>query len=127
MKSKRTTVAGVLAGACLTGTLAMTGAAPANAAPAAPADWRDCTTNSVCVWDHSNYNGAFLAGGANVPNVGTTMNDRTTSLGNLTRSRICFYDHSSYRGELLASVGPGEWRPNIGAHANDRITSWRTC
>ncbi|MFI2209258.1 peptidase inhibitor family I36 protein [Streptomyces sp. NPDC020141] len=124
MKPKRITMAGVLAGACLTGALAMTVATPASAAPA---DWRDCPANSVCVWDHSNYEGAFLAGGVNVSNVGGTMNDRTTSLWNRSGSRICFYQHSNYGGEVLAIVAPGESRPNIGAHANDRVSSWGTC
>ncbi|MFE6777534.1 peptidase inhibitor family I36 protein [Streptomyces sp. NPDC057702] len=124
MNSKRTTVVGAVAGVCLTGALAMTGATPASATPP---DYRDCTGNSVCVWDNSNYDGGFLAGGVNVPNVGKAMNDRTTSLWNRSGSRICFYQHSNYGGELLANVGPGESRPNIGSHANDRISSWKAC
>ncbi|MEU9337339.1 peptidase inhibitor family I36 protein [Streptomyces sp. NPDC048290] len=121
MKSKKSTVASVIAGACLTTAVVLTGATPASA------DYRDCPGNSVCVWDNSNYDGAFVVGGVNLANVGSTMNDRTTSIWNRTGSQICFYQHSNYGGELLAIVAPGDSRPNVGDAANDRISSWRGC
>ncbi|WP_165495425.1 peptidase inhibitor family I36 protein [Actinomadura roseirufa] len=54
-------------------------------------------------------------------------NDLTSSLWNRTGSRVCFYEHTNYGGSLLAIVNAGDWRGNVGATANDKISSWRAC
>ncbi|MFF8913426.1 peptidase inhibitor family I36 protein [Streptomyces sp. NPDC015032] len=119
---RKTMLAGIIAGVCVTATTVVTGGTQAMANP------NDCPKDYVCVWGDSNYEGRFLfVPGTSRKNVGDRMNDLTTALWNRTGSTICFYDDTGYGGSLLARVGPGESRPNVGRTANDRISSWRAC
>ncbi|WP_242908356.1 peptidase inhibitor family I36 protein [Actinomadura terrae] len=138
MNIKRTMTIGALAGACAAATMTTTGIAQASAPPAPAgsgktgtvrvANPNDCPNNYVCVWGDINYEGRFLfVPGTSRANVGDFMNDLTSSLWNRTGSRVCFYQDSDYRGSLLAIVDGGGYRANVGATANDRISSWRAC
>jgi hypothetical protein len=119
---KKTLISGVIAGVCVTAASAIVGGTPASANP------NDCPNGYVCVWGDSNYEGRFIfVPGNHRANVGSFMNDLTTSLWNRTGSRVCFYDDAGYGGPILAIVNPGGSRPNVGPTANDRISSWRAC
>ncbi|WP_242895166.1 peptidase inhibitor family I36 protein [Actinomadura litoris] len=120
MKLKRTLTVGAVAAACAAGTTVGT-------TGIANADWRDCPNGSVCVWEHSNYNGRFLSGGTTVGNVGSAINDKTTSLWNRTGTVVCFFEHTNSGGRAVYVTGPGDSSANVGNSANDKISSWGPC
>jgi hypothetical protein len=93
----------------------------------AVADYRDCPDHYVCLWGDGNYAGRYVFypdNNLSVPNVGDRMNDLTTSIWNRTGRTICFYNDSNFQGQLLC-VGAGGSTANVGAGANDRITSFQ--
>ncbi|MEV8454686.1 peptidase inhibitor family I36 protein [Streptomyces sp. NPDC052095] len=119
---RKTVLAGMLAGLCMAATTVVAGGVQAMAGS------RDCPDGYVCVWGDSNYEGRFVfVHGTSQENVGSRMNDLTTSLWNRTDSTICFCDDAGYGGALLARVAPGDSRANLERGANDRISSWRAC
>ncbi|WP_189930874.1 peptidase inhibitor family I36 protein [Streptomyces sulfonofaciens] len=119
---KRNLIAGLVAGLCVAAASVVVGGTQASAHP------EDCPDGYVCVWGDSNYEGRFLfVPGTDRANVGSAMNDLTTSIWNRTGSRVCFYDDANYGGSILAIVNAGAWRGNVGPTANDRISSWRAC
>src|SRR5690349_20657523 len=106
----------------------VTGAAVQVAATgAAHADYRDCPDRYVCLWGDGNYEGRYRfqpEGNLFVPNIGSAMNDLTTSIWNRTGRTICFYNDINYQGQLLCLNGGGS-TPNVGSGANDRISSFQ--
>jgi hypothetical protein len=97
------------------------------AAGAAHADYRDCPDRYLCLWGDGNYTGRYRfqpEGNLFVPNIGSAMNDLTTSIWNRTGRTVCFYDHSNYQGQLLCLNGGGS-TANVGSAANDRISSFQ--
>jgi hypothetical protein len=120
---KKTLLAGVLAGACLTAATVVAGGTPASA------DAKDCPDEYVCVWGDVNFTGRYIAqvGTLDRPDIGSYMNDLTTSAWNRSDSTICFYEDTKYRKPLL-EFGPGDYLANIsGDTFNDKISSWRRC
>lgn len=107
----------------------MMGGIMAVAPSSAMADSRDCPGNYVCVWGDTNYTGRFIfqPGGQDHPDIGSSMNDLTSSLWNRSGSRVCFYADTNYHGSLLLIVTAGGSRANVGSTANDKISSWRKC
>jgi Peptidase inhibitor family I36 len=108
-------------------TVQMAAAGAAQAGPAGPADYRDCPDRYLCLWGDGNYEGRYLfqpEGNLFVPNIGSFMNDLTTSIWNRTGRTVCFYNHINYQGQLLC-IGAGGSTPNVGAGANDKISSFQ--
>ncbi|MER0240642.1 peptidase inhibitor family I36 protein [Streptomyces sp. HSW2009] len=119
---KRTLVAGLAAVACMTATTVIGSATSASANP------NDCPDGYVCVWGDINYEGRFLfAPGPERANVGSHMNDLTSSIWNRTGSQVCFYNHADWRGGVMRIVPAGGYLANVGPDANDTISSWRAC
>lgn len=93
-------------------------------------DYRDCPDHYVCLWGDASYAGRyiFVPEGNGSPlfrsNIGSFMNDLTTSIWNRTSRRICFYRDTNYQG-LLLCMNPGASSPNIGSGANDKISSFQ--
>ncbi|GAA2139807.1 hypothetical protein GCM10009802_49860 [Streptomyces synnematoformans] len=97
-------------------------------APAASAHYSQCPANEFCIWDHSNYEGAFMHARGPVSNVGDRMNDRMTSFWNRTNDWYSIFEHDRFGGYCI-EIGPGASRANIGSQRNDELTSFRpgTC
>jgi len=107
--------------------LATGAAVQVSATGAALADYRDCPDHYVCLWGDGNYAGRYLfqpESNLFVPNIGSFMNDLTTSIWNRTGRTICFYNDINYQGQLLCLNGGGS-TPNVGSGANDRISSFQ--
>ncbi|WP_131742234.1 peptidase inhibitor family I36 protein [Actinomadura roseirufa] len=121
---KKALLAGVVATACAAVTMSTAGIAQASP----PKNPNDCPNGYVCVWGDINYEGRYLFNpGTDRANVGSFMNDLTSSLWNRTGSQVCFYEHADFRGATLAIVPAGSWLSNVGPAANDKISSWRDC
>ncbi|GGL68916.1 hypothetical protein GCM10010095_62160 [Streptomyces anthocyanicus] len=119
---KKTFISGAVAAVLVTAASVVAGGVPASANP------QQCPSGYVCVWGDSNYEGRYLfAPGTELSNIGSYMNDLTTSVWNRTGSRICLYPDADWRGETLGIVLAGGSTPNLGNDANDKITSWRAC
>lgn len=88
-------------------------------------DYRDCYTGWVCLWNDENYQGGMIAygDGASVANLGATWSDKATSIWNRTSRPVCFYEHDNYQPSSLFCLGAGNSSYNVGAAANDKITS----
>lgn len=118
--------------AALAAATLMTGAtlqlAAPGAAQAATTEYRDCPDHYLCLWGDGNYAGRYTfypeAGGLFVPNIGSRMNDLTTSIWNRTSRRVCFYDNINYQSQLLC-LNAGASSANVGAGANDKISSFQ--
>jgi hypothetical protein len=94
---------------------------------AALANWQDCPDHYVCLWGDSNYAGRYIFqpdGNLFVSNIGSFMNDLTTSIWNRTGRTICFYNDINYQGQLLCLNGGGS-SANVGSGANDQISSFQ--
>jgi hypothetical protein len=119
---RKTLITGVIATACATA--ALVSAAPAQAQAA----WAECYSGYVCLYGDTNGQGRYLnTAGPTNRNVGSRMNDLTTSIWNRTSYTVCFYDHADTWGSELIRLGPGGWTNNVGSAANDRITSYTFC
>ncbi|WP_433432712.1 peptidase inhibitor family I36 protein [Nonomuraea sp. CA-141351] len=120
---RKTLIAGVIAAACATA--ALVGAAPAQAKATA---WAECYEGYVCLYGDTNGEGRYLnTAGPTLRNVGSRMNDLTSSIWNRTSYTVCFYEHADTWGRELVRLGPGGWTANVGSAANDKITSYTFC
>ncbi|MEO3811185.1 peptidase inhibitor family I36 protein [Sphaerisporangium sp. B11E5] len=118
---RKTLIAGVIAAACATA-----GVTPAQAQTKAMA-WGPCAAGYVCLYEHTAGEGFIRAGyGPNTANVGTTFNDRASSVWNLTSSTVCFYRNANFVGYLF-SVSPGGWIAVMEPADNDEVTSYGAC
>lgn len=96
-------------------------------AGAAQAEWKDCPDRYVCLWGDSNYAGRYRFQPEHdlfVSNIGSAMNDLTTSIWNRTGRKVCFYNDINYQGQLLC-LDAGGSTANVGSAANDRISSFQ--
>jgi hypothetical protein len=94
---------------------------------AAHAEWQDCPDHYVCLWGDGNYAGRYLFQPENnlfVSNIGSFMNDLTTSIWNRTGRTVCFYNDINYQSQLFC-LNAGGSTPNVGSGANDRISSFQ--
>ncbi|GAB7192065.1 hypothetical protein NUM3379_27740 [Kineococcus sp. NUM-3379] len=94
--------------------------------PAAPASahYSQCPPGKMCLWEHTGYEGRFQAFDGTSHNIGSHMNDRTTSIWNRTNQRVSVYLDSGF-GTCLLSLAPGSSVYNLNSWHNDRITSIR--
>ncbi|MFF5157762.1 peptidase inhibitor family I36 protein [Streptomyces sp. NPDC000348] len=92
-------------------------------APAAHAHYSQCPSGHFCVWQHSSYEGRFFSSDRDTPNVGSHMNDRTTSFWNRSSRVVCLYRHENY-GYDLGCYAPGASSAALQIH-NDQLTSFR--
>ncbi|MEU1737395.1 peptidase inhibitor family I36 protein [Streptosporangium sp. NPDC020145] len=106
--------------ACATATLVT--AAPAQAKTM---DWDACPAGYVCLYGDTYGRGRYSnAPGTERANVGSHINDLTSSIWNRTDTYVCFYEHSDYGGRRLIGVNPNSWVDNVGSSANDKISSY---
>jgi hypothetical protein len=88
----------------------------------------DCPDHYMCFWGDSYYRGRYLFSPSHTDNnIGNFMNDLTTSMWNRTGYHMCFFPDTNLRGEAVSGLRPGQWSPNVGTGANDRISSWGRC
>ncbi|GAA2139797.1 peptidase inhibitor family I36 protein [Streptomyces synnematoformans] len=92
-------------------------------APAASAHYSQCPNYDFCIWDHSNYEGAFMHSRGPVDKVGDRMNDRMTSFWNRSQGWFSIFEHDRFGGYCI-EIGPGASRANIGNRFNDQLTSF---
>ena len=116
-----------IAARALTAVLTVATAAGAGTALAVPASahWSQCPAGSICLWEHTGYQGRMQAfQGASV-NIGGYMNDRTTSVWNRSSQAVSFYRDSHHGGLCLFSLSAGGSKANLPRGANDNVTSLR--
>jgi hypothetical protein len=120
---RKALIAGLVAAACTTA--ALVSATPAQAKAAA---WAECYSGYVCLYGDINGEGRYsnVAGPTNA-NVGSRMNDLTSSIWNRTSYTVCFYNDINASGPELLRLGPGGWTGNVGSAANDKISSYTFC
>jgi hypothetical protein len=105
---KRKLIAALAASAVLVGA-SLTAVAPANA-------------DGIEGWDHDNYTGDHWFFGRGVSNVGTSANDRMTSLKVLAPANYAIlYEHASYGGRASTTFYVGT--SNLGWFDFNDITS----
>ncbi|WP_405392559.1 peptidase inhibitor family I36 protein [Streptomyces sp. NBC_01102] len=88
-------------------------------APATQAHYSQCPPGHFCIWQHSIYEGRFFSSPNSRPNVGSYMNDRTSSVWNRTSRTVCMNRHEGmrcYRADGSTGVMP--------IH-NDQLTSFQ--
>ncbi|MFF9488404.1 peptidase inhibitor family I36 protein [Streptomyces sp. NPDC014676] len=91
--------------------------------PAVRSGARQCPSGHFCVWQHSSHGGRFFSDNRDTPDVGSYMNDRTTSFWNRSNRAVCPYRHENY-GDDLGSYGPGAASAAMRIH-NDQLTGFR--
>ncbi|MFI5572498.1 peptidase inhibitor family I36 protein [Streptomyces sp. NPDC051740] len=101
----------------------LAGALGALDVPAAQAHYSQCPSGHFCVWQHSSYEGRFFSSNRDTPNVGSYMNDRTTSFWNRSNRVVCLYRHENY-GDDLGCYEPGASSAAMQIH-NDQLTGFR--
>jgi hypothetical protein len=92
-------------------------------APAAQAHYSQCPSGHFCVWQHSSYEGRFFSSDRDTPNVGSYMNDRTTSVWNRSNRTVCMYRNQNYDYPMGCYL-PGGSSAALPIH-NDTLTSFR--
>jgi hypothetical protein len=107
----------LLSGAVLAGALVTLDA------PAAQAHYSQCPSGHFCVWQHSSYEGRFFSNSTSTLNVGSYMNDRTTSVWNRSDRTVCMYRHENY-GYPMGCYKAGGSTAALPIH-NDELTSFR--
>ncbi|WP_158239693.1 peptidase inhibitor family I36 protein [Streptomyces carminius] len=101
----------------------LAGALGALNAPAAQAHYSECPKGHFCVWQNNGYEGRFFSSPHDVPNIGSYMNDRTTSVWNRTDHTVCMYRDQNY-GYPMGCYGSGGSVSALPIH-NDELTSFK--
>lgn len=92
-------------------------------APGAQAHYSQCPSGHFCIWQHSSYEGRFFSSDRDTPNVGSYMNDRTTSYWNRSGRDVCLFRHQNY-GDYLGCYRAGASSAAMQIN-NDQLTSFR--
>lgn len=94
----------------------------------AQADIRHCSGGAICLWQHSDYNGAWNAfhTGDTKSNLGP-FNDRASSVYNHTNIRYCLYQNAGYTGDSIYVPAGARFRDLAIMGFNDRTSSLRPC
>ncbi|MEV8638468.1 peptidase inhibitor family I36 protein [Streptosporangium sp. NPDC051023] len=104
---------------------ALVSATPAQAKVLA---WAECYPGYVCLYGDINGEGRYRnEAGPTSANVGSQMNDLTSSIWNRTSYTVCFYEHINASGSELVRLGPDQRTSNVGSAANDKISSYTFC
>ncbi|MER5199766.1 peptidase inhibitor family I36 protein [Streptomyces sp. NPDC002755] len=90
----------------------------------AQADFSQCKAGQFCIWEHSSYQGMFASSQYDKPNVGSAMNDRTTSFWNRTDHLVCLCEHGNFQGVPFACVFPNSSSAAMESF-NDRLTGFK--
>ncbi|WP_078945918.1 peptidase inhibitor family I36 protein [Streptomyces exfoliatus] len=94
-----------------------------------PAGWRPAGAPSpfdgdgALSWQHSNYEGRFFLSSNSTSDVGSYMNDRTTSVWTRTSRTVCMYRHEGYVYDMGCYGAGGS--TGVLPILNDELTSFR--
>ncbi|MGW4233356.1 peptidase inhibitor family I36 protein [Streptomyces sp. NPDC004980] len=102
----------------------MVGALTALNAGTAQAHYSQCQAGQFCIWENSSYQGLFASSQYDKPNVGSAMNDRTTSFWNRTDHTVCMYQDSNFAGIPFACAAAGSSSAALTSH-NDALTGFK--
>ena len=97
-------------------------------APRAQAATPSACLGKLCVFEHSNYGGRYVAyatGSSDMSRFGPYFNDRASSVRNGTGSRWCAYENANYGGRGMV-IQPYQSISYLG-WLNDRMSSIRRC
>lgn len=98
------------------------------AAPAQAGNPNTCGVGSLCVYEHTNYDGAKYYWNPRPPegcyNIGSAWNDRISSIVNDFDRRVWFYTGSYCTGGLQRIAPHEAWSA---VWFNDAYSSWRVC
>ncbi|MFJ2261538.1 peptidase inhibitor family I36 protein [Streptomyces sp. NPDC087844] len=83
-----------------------------------------CKAGQFCIWENSSYQGMFASSQYDKSNVGSAMNDRTTSFWNRTDHTVCMYENSNFQGEPFACTAAGSSSPALKSR-NDTLTGFK--